>query len=186
MRQNVRIIPIERPDHRGKRWSATLRRRCIIENETRNRRIVKEAREHVERGLKVVVIARFHDHINMLVEGMLDEGLDVRPITGKHSQEERADLVDEFNAGRIQVLIGTVIGEGVDIPSIEVVINAEGGKDAKATIQRQRNLTISDGKQEAVLIDFLDRTNEIFEKHSKERIAVYKSEPAFTVEQLTG
>ena len=83
--------------------------------------------------------------------------------------------------GEYNVIVGSVIGEGVVIPTIEVVINAEGGKDIKNTIQRQRNLTISEGKKEAVLIDFMDEMNKIFRKHSKERLDVYQEEDAFTV-----
>jgi len=81
-------------------------------------------------------------------------------------------------------LIGTVFKEGVDIPEIEVVINAEGGKDAKMTVQKMRNLTPHHGKTEAIYVDFYDMMNPYFETHSKARLAEYKAEPAFAIERV--
>ena len=76
-------------------------------------------------------------------------------------------------------------GEGVDIPEVECVINAEGGKDEKKTWQRQRNLTIVEGSDKVpIMIDFYDDTCSYFRRHSKARLRVYKSEPEFKTEIL--
>ena len=82
----------------------------------------------------------------------------------------------------MDVLLGNVLSEGIDLPCVNVVINAEGGKDDKVTVQRQRNLTIADGKTEAIFVDFLDETNPHLLKHSKARRKMYESESEFEVE----
>ena len=82
------------------------------------------------------------------------------------------------------MLLGTVFAEGVDIPEVEVVINAEGGRDAKATMQRMRNMTVAEGKNRALLIDFMDEFNPYLQKHSMERLKVYRSIPEFNVEVI--
>lgn len=181
MQQNVRMYRITRPDLRGKRWSNELRARGITQNVHRNKIAVQLARRHIEAGRKVLIVADRLDHIAALAELCDAMGVDHRVITGRDSQSERESKIDGFTAGEYGLLIGTVLREGVDIPSMEVVINVEGGQDLKNTIQRQRNLTLSEGKKEAILVDFMDETNEYFKKHSKARLKAYRSESAFTV-----
>lgn len=181
MAQNVRMLRITRPDMNGRRWSATLRAKCITRNKYRNRKIAQAARHYADRGLRVIIIARFRDHIALLSEELDSLGVDYRTITGSDAMSRREEVVEGLVDGDYNVVIGSVLGEGVDIPSVDVVINAEGGSDVKATIQRQRNLTISAGKSKAILIDFMDLTNAYFEKHSKARLATYRSEPSFNV-----
>jgi superfamily II DNA or RNA helicase len=181
MRQNVRMFRVSTPDMNGMKWSNTLRDRCITRNKRRNRLIVKLAQKYADDGCKVLIVANRTEHISELVNCMDDVGLDHRVIIGRHAREERQEKVEGFVAGEYGVLIGTVLGEGVDIPVCDVVINAEGGKDDKATVQRQRNLTISPGKLRAVLIDFYDETNGYFTKHSKQRLEAYRSEESFDV-----
>jgi superfamily II DNA or RNA helicase len=107
--------------------------------------------------------------------------IDFETITGNDDNDTRQRRVKAFVKGDTGVLVGTVFGEGVDIPEIECVINAEGGRDVKATVQRMRNLTPSAGKTEAVFIDFIDVTNSYFAEHTAERIASYRSESAFDI-----
>ncbi len=181
MRQNVRMFRITTPDMNGMKWSNTLRERCVTQNKRRNRLIVRLAKKYVSDGCKVLIVANRFDHINQLVEMMEDVSLDYRVVTGKDKGDLRDSKVEDFVDGLCSVLIGTVLGEGIDIPVVDVVINAEGGKDDKATVQRQRNLTISPGKKRAVLIDFMDETNGYFLKHSKQRLEAYQAEPSFDV-----
>jgi superfamily II DNA or RNA helicase len=102
-------------------------------------------------------------------------------VTGRDKTSSRKDKVKSFLNGDVNILMGTVFGEGIDIPEVECVINAEGGRDVKATIQRMRNMTPAPGKTKAVFIDFMDVTNKHFAKHSRERLKIYKEEPAFDI-----
>jgi ATP-dependent helicase IRC3 len=181
MRQNVAMVRITKPNLRGQRWSNTLRQEAITQNRVRNRTIARLCAKYVDEGLKVLIVANRFDHIEALEDCLDNERVAYRVVTGKDGAEARAEKVDGFVAGEYGALIGTVLGEGVDIPSVDVVINAEGGKDDKTTVQRQRNLTISAGKKRAILVDFLDETNEYFETHSRARLAAYQSEPSFRV-----
>jgi len=61
------------------------------------------------------------------------------------------------------------------------VINAEGGKDHGATIQRMRNLTVHPDKDRAITVDFMDGGNRYLAKHSRARLKQYNSEPVFNV-----
>lgn len=181
--QTVKMYRVHEPgDVRHARYSATLKRQCITENPHRNKMIAHVAAELAPR--KTIIIAREHSHIRAICEALDDEGVRFRVLTGRTTQDQRMDYVDEFTGpGDLHVLVGNVLGEGVDIPDVECVINAEGGKDEKQTWQRQRNLTIVEGSKKApLMVDFYDCMSAVFEKHSKARLKVYKSEGEFSAE----
>jgi superfamily II DNA or RNA helicase len=184
MKQHVKFYPVTVPDMHGARWSQTLYKRCVTLNMPRNRLIAKLAKEQVEARHRVLIVARHHDHIHCILEALEDVGLVAERVTGKESKAQRDDAVEALIDRRVDVLVGNVLGEGIDLPEVEVIINAEGGKDDKNTVQRQRNLTISKGKTSAIMIDFLDETNEKFAEHSANRRAMYESESAFVVEVM--
>jgi superfamily II DNA or RNA helicase len=182
MRPVVQLHCVREPDNlKAWRWSTELRNAAIYENETRNRKIVELTASNVAAGLRVLVVSNRIGHTHKLIEMIGDNGIEALPITGREPTEIRRKRLDDFAAGHCRVLVGTVFGEGLDIPELECVINAEGGKDAKATVQRMRNLTPHHGKIEAIFIDFIDLTNRYFAEHTQERLAVYRSEEAFEV-----
>jgi superfamily II DNA or RNA helicase len=102
-------------------------------------------------------------------------------ITGLVNKAQRDKRLSDFSSGRTPIMIGTVFGEGVDIPEIDVVIVASGGQDEKQTMQNLRNLTPSPGKTEAIVIDFMDMSNKYFANHARSRLKVYRSEPEFRI-----
>ena len=183
MRQHVQLYPVRRPTtYQQHKWSRTMHARCIVENRWRNQLIAQIAAEHVEKGRKVLVIAKQLAHIAALHEALDDVDLRVGRVVGKTSSAERQWAIESLEEGGLDVLLGNVLSEGIDLPCVNVVINAEGGKDDKVTVQRQRNLTIADGKTEAIFVDFLDETNPHLLKHSKARRKMYESESEFEVE----
>lgn len=182
--QNVKMYRVTRPlGERRARWSQTHKRNCITENKHRNEMIADIVATQGEK--KTIVIANEHAHIAAICAALEDRSVEFRILTGKTSTAKREEFVEDFLAGRFHVLVGNVLGEGVDIPDVEVVVNAEGGQDEKKTWQRQRNLTVVEGSKKApIMIDFYDEMSAIFEKHSKKRLKVYKSESEFTAEIL--
>jgi superfamily II DNA or RNA helicase len=182
MRQHVRMYRVMRPRGlKSARWSHTLRVRAIEQNKDRNRLIVRLAAEEVADGAKVLIVANRLSHIATLTDLMDEEGLDYRVIVGKDDSESRASKVEGLESGEYNVLIGTVLSEGVDIPCINCVINAEGGARPIQAVQRQRNLTVANGKKAAVFIDFYDMMNPYFKRHSRARLEAYVSEESYRV-----
>lgn len=158
-------------------WSKRLADECIWENVQRNGAICRIARAHARDGLRVLIVSRRKEQVAALMAELGERQANF--IVGGVMKSTRAKRVREFVERKRPILVGTVFGEGVDIPEIDVVINAEGGRDIKATVQRLRNLTPSAGKTDAIVVDFMDLTNPYFTKHARERLAVYKSEAAF-------
>lgn len=181
--QTVRMYRVTEPKKIAEwKWSQSLQNEGIWDNKERNGFIAKTASKLAERGMKIMIVANRLAHIANLDQLLWDHDLPHEVITGKDGRTARREKVDDFTAGAVDVLIGTVFAEGVDIPEVEVVIIAEGGRDVKKTMQRMRNMTIMKGKKRALLIDFMDETNPYLLEHSKERLKVYSSIPEFDVE----
>lgn len=163
------------------RWSKKLPNEAIYENKIRNELICRIANEYVEAGCQVLIVANRLNQVEALYNILQDLGLMFTTVTGKTSVSDRQTKINDYVEGHYNILLGTVFGEGVDLPSVEVAINAEGGKDIKSTIQKMRNLTPKEGKKKAIYIDFMDMMNPYFAKHSLERLRVYRSEKAFKI-----
>lgn len=182
--QHVMMYRVKEPiQASSSRYSATLKKECITENKHRNKMIAEIVKKQLPK--KTIIIAREHAHINAICKELEQFDIQFITLTGLDKQSTRDNVVRLLIDGDIDVIIGNVLGEGVDIPDVECVVNAEGGKDEKSVWQRQRNLTVVEGsKKSPVMIDFFDDMSKYFRKHSKDRLKVYKSEEEFKVEVL--
>lgn len=181
MRPCIQLYRIEKPNMEGWPWGPSLLRQAIHQNDVRNRRILQLVRQFAKDGLKILIITSRTNHTRLIRDSLRACGVSCHELTGRTSSGARRLRVRKFVAGEVAALVGTIFGEGVDIPEIEVVINAEGGRDVKATVQRMRNLTLAEGKKGAVFVDFLDLTNPYLAEHSLERLRTYREERAFDV-----
>ncbi len=185
LKQNIELIIQKEPtgyEYWG--WGKELTDNLIFKNKHRNNRIIEKTIEKVHLGLKVLIISNRHNQLYELHRMLKNKNIGHAIVIGKDSRYSRKEKVESFINGEIDVLLGTVFGEGIDIPEIECVINAEGGQDIKAAIQRMRNMTPSSGKKEAVFVDFIDLTNKYFARHSKQRLDIYRNEQAFKIRMI--
>ncbi len=179
----IELHQINEPNLLDLPWSKEMQRAAIDDNPHRNGKIVEIVAELVHgRGLKTLVVSNRLKQSSALAKAIGAQGIGCRRIVGTTPSDERKRVVAEFVNNGVDVLVGTVFGEGVDLPEVAAVVNAEGGKDVKRTIQRMRNLTPCDGKTKAVFVDFIDQTNPYLAEHSLARLQTYRSEPAFRLE----
>lgn len=163
--------------HKERKWSQGLADDVIFLNPRRNGKIAKLARVWANKGKRVLIITRRVEQVELICAKLGNVG----SITGAVASAERESRLADFVSGRVPIMIGTVFGEGVDIPEIDVVIIACGGEDEKQSMQNLRNLTPYPGKTEAIVIDFMDMTHKYFAKHSRARLKVYRSESEFRI-----
>lgn len=97
-------------------------------------------------------------------------------ISGQIRQDIYKSLIDK----KLMCIISTVGKEGLDLPSLDVVVNAEGYNSKVTTIQKMRSLTACEGKKYGIIIDFLDR-GKYLNKHSKRRIEIYSKIEASSI-----
>lgn len=181
VRPDVRLYPVRVPDLRKRGWSKRLHREAIYRNAERNRMVTNIAREMVSEGLPTVVITNRLEQVAELCRMLGQSSVRFARVIGDTNTSTRERTVKRFREGELQALISTVMDEGVDIPEIGGVVNAEGGSDIKAAYQRFRCLTPAPGKNRAVFADFVDLMHPYFAEHSMRRLEVYRSERAFRI-----
>lgn len=168
-------------------------KQAITLNAGRNAQIVELCADHVERGERVLVTLRFLDHVATLKRLLEEAGLTVAKVVGATPAGKRAELIAEVRDGVKDVLIGTVFGEGVDLPWLDVVVVGDGFASDVLTAQRLRCLTPYDPETLASrrapmnparivdVYDFADVSAKMLAKHSAARLAEYKRHRAFLV-----
>ena len=89
--------------------------------------------------------------------------------------KKNTPIFEDFLNNKFKCLVITQSkgSEGLDIPDLDMVINAAGNKSNIATEQSgSRSLTMIKGKNTGYIIDFIDG-GKYTKKHSRERIETY-------------
>lgn len=159
----------------------TVYKMLVEENFHRNQGIASLTQQGVDRGMRVLIDTGRTNQMRIIHDYIKARGVPVAMMHGKTLKTERRKQLARFRAGELKAIVGTVLGEGIDIPELEMVINAEGMKSKKAVIQRMRNLTPSEDKTSAIFIDFADMTHDTLREHSHERFKMYASIRGFKI-----
>ena len=90
------------------------------------------------------------------------------------NSDEREEIRSSLNKSKYDCVISTSVWrEGVDIPNLDCVINACGGKSEIMTLQAiGRGLRKTDDKEEVIIIDFLD-PYKYLALHTIQRLQIY-------------
>ena len=151
----------------------------VVEHPERNAIIAEVAEHAVKQGKSVLIL------VNQIQHGkILEQAIDVATfIHGKDSGEVREEALDRLRSKTDQVLIATTLAdEGLDLPSLDVLILAGAGKSETRALQRVgRAIRPYPGKKKATIVDFWDQC-QYLEEHSRQRFEIYQTEPAFEVE----
>ena len=169
------------PSQRFSDWQVAYKQN-ILRNIRRNNLICKLAEEYAAKGKSVLItVTRVEEHGGVLND-MIESAVF---MSGSTPSEERKEMLEDFGSKRKKILISTVVNEGVNIPSMDVIIMAGGGKSNKQTVQRVgRALRTAQGKQVARIVDFYDADNGILQRHSRARLRTYKKEEEFEIAKM--
>lgn len=154
------------------------RRILIEENPERNAMIIDLALQSAAIGKRCLIICDTIRHAMLISEVLKGEDVRSRLLTGKHASAQRSEAKKDIKSGALEIMISTPIwDEGVDLPELEVVIIAAGGKSAARFIQRcGRALRKSPGKDKALIHDFYDTGSRYTSRHSISRIQACQKE----------
>ena len=154
------------------RWH-NVYEKFILMNSERNDLIANVARRFADEGHTVLIaVNKVETQGKELYKRLEDIATFIHSST--KGNEEAILSLDERE---ISVLIGTTIGEGINIPSLDVVIRAYGQKEDKNVIQvGGRVARLSDSKKNCIIVDIYDKDSGILESHSKARMRAYKKE----------
>lgn len=153
----------------------------IVHNEYRNKIIADYTRQAEAADKRTLILVR------EIAQGDdLSELLNDCPFANGLEKDSRIDeLLAEFEKGKFPTLIASgILGEGIDIPSINVLINASGGKSPIELIQKiGRGLRRKEHDNRVLVLDFFDTTNRYLIEHSALRKRICRKE-GFKVVQL--
>lgn len=146
-------------------WS-DIENEHIINNEERNN-MIKNICEK-EKGFVVIIVKKI-EHGNLLNTIIPNSFF----INGQLNNKDRIEIMRKARNNEIKVLIGTVINEGIDLPNIDTIIMASGGKSDIFTIQSAGRVLRLNNNANKKIYDFYD-DGKYIRTHSKNRIDVYK------------
>jgi len=148
----------------------------VIANEFRNRFIADVAKNLMQRGKRVYIMVRRRDH-GPNIRKYLPESV---WIHGDIKSATRKTLYAALQKGTLKCIITTVGKEGLNLPELDAVINAEALSGKVVTIQKMRSLTACAGKEHGIVIDFMDKGKYLAD-HSESRLGLYQKNKGFDV-----
>jgi superfamily II DNA or RNA helicase len=133
--------------------------------------VVAEARQ----GHSCLVLSGRVAHCKALAAGIRKRGISAASLTGQVAKALRKLLLDRARSGDLQVLTATSLAdEGLDLPRLSRVFLVYPGRARGRTVQRLgRLMRPHPGKQDAVLVDFVDRRVPILRRQHLERRRLY-------------
>jgi superfamily II DNA or RNA helicase len=138
---------------------------------------------------------------------IINKGIDPSEIEFVHGSThklKRGDVKERLKSKDIRIVIASSIWvEGIDIPTVDVLIQADGGggkeitdsKGIRSVIQKVGRVirkpikkgeldVLADEKNFVRIYDFYDNTNKYLASHSLNRLMTYKMEKGFCVKEV--
>jgi len=151
--------------------------RGVVENFLRNQEIVKDIKFLTENNLNTLVMVSRVEH-GKIIRDMFREVSDtyVPFVHGNLSDDTREEFKKVFKTGEIKCCIANVVWrEAIDIPAIDCILNASGGKSEIMTLQTVgRGTRKTKDKNEVLIVEYQDNIHRWFEAHFEERMKIYR------------
>lgn len=137
----------------------------IVANDNRNELVVKAAITMLGEDRQVYI------HISRIGHGKKLTSMIPGAVFCSGTTKDRSEIIERFKNGEINCLVSTLLKEGVDIPGINGLIYAAGGKSEVALIQTLgRCLRVKKDGGNAVVVDLLDSGNRHLRSHAEDRL----------------
>lgn len=153
---------------RGSTYAESYKNQITL-NDERSELIAKRAYKFAKEGKSVLIAVDRVMHgtrLNKMIKGS-------KFIHGKTNSEERNEVLNAFEKKELLILISTLLNEGSDIPSLDALIIAGGGKSEIAQIQKiGRALRVTNQKDSAIIIDVQD-PGKWLRDHAQQRAETY-------------
>jgi superfamily II DNA or RNA helicase len=173
----VHIVTIESAELEKRWWKADYQLAydaLIVNNNMRNTKIASFAMEQRANDKSVLVLVNRLDHGEIL-KAMIPGSVFVH---GSHDTAYRKQVLDHMRHEVGVYIASPIFDEGIDIPALDAVVIAAGGKSQVKLLQRiGRGMRCKPGNDNIMLVlDFIDDTNQYLLEHSNDRIDTYIQE----------
>ena len=168
---------------------ASVYQQGITENDIRNEMIADVVKACYAKGKTCLVAVSKIKHGEILLEKITKRIPEKKVMfiqgTGTSGEEKMQTLEGLHKRKLMCVIATTVFGEGVDVQSLDVLINTKAAKSAIDTLQLcGRVLRPYENKTHATIIDFFDKTTPYLHQHALQRIKILESEPEFAIQRV--
>lgn len=134
----------------------------IVKNESRNEIVIRYAEDQATVGKKVLILISQIEHGQAIFDGLHVE----KKVFCHGSTDDRYRNLAEFDC----IVASNIFNEGIDLPELDVVILAAGGKSSIQLTQRVgRVLRLKAKGQKALIVDFIDRPKHLSTHYKKRR-----------------
>ena len=161
------LAPSGKPSYRS------IYTKYVVENYERNKLIVRLAIADAKKKKLVLVFVDQIAHGHNLAKELRDVRADWVFLSGEDGKATIRWHKQRAKHRKLDILIVTrkLFGEGVDIPAVDVLINAAAGKSSIGLVQMfGRGLRISPGKEGLIYRDIRDLRLMYLSRHADERI----------------
>ena len=165
-------------------------KKAIVENSLRNEMIVQAAVGVCKKNKTCLIAVKEIKHGQILFEllqGVLPNKK-ITYVTGASGDGvKKLEILAELNNRKLDIVIATtVFGEGVDVPTLGVLINAKGGASKIDTLQLCGRVLrkAKNYSKKPVIIDFYDTTTPYLAKHARTRLSTLTEEAEFIITKL--
>jgi superfamily II DNA or RNA helicase len=149
----------------------------ILNHQTRNNLIVSSAEHFLNQGKSVFILIWRIPHGQILVDLLKQRNIEAEFISGEDKNERVSSVLDSFSRRTLKCVVSSTISdEGLDVPSMDVMLMGVGFKAPLKTIQRVgRGLrSKKEGENIVQIVDFIDWHNKKYlYKHSVDRLREY-------------
>lgn len=147
----------------------------VVNRREQHELIARTCKRHVGEGDAILILVTRIQHGENILAELKRQGVKAYFAQGNTESSVRNDLKDALNNKDIHCLIATTIfQEGINIPELNVLINAAGGKSEIRTIQAiGRGLRVTDTKKVLTCYDIMSLDHPYLVSHLAERLAVY-------------
>jgi superfamily II DNA or RNA helicase len=170
----------QRKTRKGEPYSVIYQEE-VDENADRNHLICNLALKAVQQD-KSVLIAVTHIEHGEILEKMLQRVYpDAIFIHGSMNTKIRRQVLDDLRAKKRKLVIAsTVFGEGLDVISLDCLINAKAAASSVDAFQLLgRVLRLAPNKSQAYVIDIFDNGCKHLGAHAQERLRIYSTEARY-------
>jgi superfamily II DNA or RNA helicase len=159
----------------------------VVNNTFRNKIVVRAVLKALAHNKSCLIAVTRIEHGRML-EAMLKQCVpgNVKFASGQVDSIERRQILQDLADKKVNVVIATtVFGEGIDCPTLDVLINAKANKSSIDSLQLVgRALRKTSTKDKVTIIDIYDDHCKYLGTHAKDRLKIYKTEPEFIIKKI--
>jgi len=179
----------------------------IVKGARRNEIIIDLIKKEFENEKSILVLIRIIKHGRILSDMLINEGFlpdEFAFVHGQTNKHIRNQVKDAFRRRDLKLVIASQIwNEGIDIPSIDVLIKADAGggleikqnKGIRSVVQQtgrvirkpilpgEKDVRI-DIEHTVTIYDFNDKVHKDLAHHSKNRFSTFAMEPEFVIRRI--